>query len=65
LIDRESVAPLDGAAMVRRMLSKASDTLDNAAEASGQVMQSVGRELTTAQKYATGAVRADRLLLRR
>jgi hypothetical protein len=24
---------------------------------SGQVMQSVGRELTTAQKYATGAVR--------
>jgi ElaB/YqjD/DUF883 family membrane-anchored ribosome-binding protein len=47
----------DGAAMVRRVRSKASDTLDDAAEASGQVFQSVGRELTTAQKYATGAVR--------
>jgi ElaB/YqjD/DUF883 family membrane-anchored ribosome-binding protein len=47
----------DGAAMVRRVRSKASDTLDDAAEASGQVLQSVGRELTTAQKYATGAVR--------
>jgi len=47
----------DGAAMVRRVRSKASDTLDDAAEASGQVLQSVGKELTTAQKYATGAVR--------
>jgi hypothetical protein len=35
----------DGAAMVRRARNKASDTLDDAAEASGQVMQSVGREL--------------------
>jgi ElaB/YqjD/DUF883 family membrane-anchored ribosome-binding protein len=47
----------DGAAMVRRVRSKASDTFDDAAEAGGQVMQSVGRELTTAQKYAAGAVR--------
>ena len=47
----------DGAAIVRSVRSRASDTLDEAAEASGQVMKSVGRELTTAQKYAAGAVR--------
>jgi ElaB/YqjD/DUF883 family membrane-anchored ribosome-binding protein len=48
---------MDGAAKVRRVPSKAADTLDDAAEAGGQMMESVGREMTPAQKYAAGAVR--------
>jgi ElaB/YqjD/DUF883 family membrane-anchored ribosome-binding protein len=47
----------DSAAMARRVRAKASDTMSEMAEAGGQAMHSVGRELVAAQKHALSAAR--------